>query len=252
LVDYSGRMASVYDAGRSLSSEVLEQWMVTAARYIVGGTRPILDLGSGTGRFSRALADRFGVTVVGMEPARGMRDRAALRAGAGVVLAGGRAEELPFADRAFGAVWASQVIHHVSDRAALAGEVARVLAPGGPVLLRGALSGRGEAVSWARWFPAAAERALAVFPRLEEITAEFAACGLELVAVDVVQQVIASDLNDLLERTRLRADSILAMLPDAEFRSGLAAMAHEVGRRGAGDPITEALDLAVFSAPRRR
>lgn len=44
-----------------------------------------------------------------------------------VYLVGGRAEAIPYADRAFKAVWASQVIHNVTDMNACARELRRVL-----------------------------------------------------------------------------------------------------------------------------
>jgi ubiquinone/menaquinone biosynthesis C-methylase UbiE len=195
-IDYSGRMASVYDAGRSLPASAVETWMNAAARHIQPRSRPILDLGSGTGRFSGALAERFGVSVVALEPAAGMQAQASRRNDTGVLLVAGDATMVPTASGVFSAVWASQVVHHVADRARLAVELARVLIPGGCVLVRGMLTGRPEAIAWAPWFPAAAAATRDQFPQLAEIASVFAAAGLEHTGLEAVRQVSACDLND--------------------------------------------------------
>jgi len=178
-VDYSGHMAVVYDAGRALSPDVVGTWMDAAARHVDPRGRPILDLGSGTGRFSKALSERFGVPVVGLEPAEGMRASAARRGDAGVFLVGGDGEHVPMPPGVFGAVWASQVIHHIRDRAALAAELGRVLMSRGYVALRGMLTARPDAIGWAPWFPEAAATACRQFPQLAEISAVFASVGIQ-------------------------------------------------------------------------
>lgn len=72
----------------------------------------ILDLGTGTGQFSAALARTTGATVVTCEPSAAMR-------------AAAPAEAMPFRDGAFDDVGASRVVHH----AASAATVRHVLPP---------------------------------------------------------------------------------------------------------------------------
>ena len=73
-VDYDARLHGVYAAGREMSTEALETWMEAFARHSPE-TRPLvwLDLGSGTGRLTPALADAFGGPVHGVEPSDKMR-----------------------------------------------------------------------------------------------------------------------------------------------------------------------------------
>ena len=90
--------------------------MDAVARHLGPAGGAILDLGSGTGRFSSALATRFGVPVVALEPADGMREQARPAGSRGrVAMVAGRGEAVPARDGAFVAVWASQVLHHVDD-----------------------------------------------------------------------------------------------------------------------------------------
>jgi SAM-dependent methyltransferase len=113
-------------------------------RFLLGEVRPgdrALDLGSGAGEFTAALADA-GAAVVGVDVAEAALSRA--RA-AHPELDFRRASidgPLPFPDGAFDLVWSSEVIEHVADTARWLSEVRRVLSPGGRLLLTTPSHGR--------------------------------------------------------------------------------------------------------------
>lgn len=86
-----------------------------------------MEVGVGTGRFSAPLGVTFG-----LDPSVAMIE-AARRRGVGCVQ--GVAERLPFRDGAFDLVLMVTVDFLLSDRAAAFGEAARVLAPGGAVVV---------------------------------------------------------------------------------------------------------------------
>jgi SAM-dependent methyltransferase len=109
--------------------------MAVARPYLPGRGGAILDLGAGTGRFSDALARCTGAAVVAGEPPPAMR--AAFRAAVAAPVVAGTAKAAPFRGAAFDAVRASQVVHHVTDLAAFAATVRRVLRSAGHLLLRG-------------------------------------------------------------------------------------------------------------------
>jgi SAM-dependent methyltransferase len=100
-----------------------------------------LDLGAGEGTFTAVLAEA-GADVIGAEIAEAAVARA--RAAHGeldfrlVPLEG----PLPFADRAFDLVWASEVIEHIADTERWLAEVRRVMTPGGRLLLTTPSHGR--------------------------------------------------------------------------------------------------------------
>ena len=75
-VDYEGPMSRDFNSGRALSSHSLAVWRAALEPHI-GRADNVLDLGSGTGRFAVLIAEWFGATVIGVEPAGGMREVAA-------------------------------------------------------------------------------------------------------------------------------------------------------------------------------
>ncbi|HEX4539467.1 MAG TPA: class I SAM-dependent methyltransferase [Acidimicrobiales bacterium] len=248
-VDYSGRMASVYGAGRRLAPEAMSAWMDAASSRVGAADGPILDLGSGTGRFSSALGARFGVMVVAVEPAEGMRHQAVTDdVGRAVAMVAGRAESVPVRDGAFVAVWASQVVHHVDDLPACAAELRRVVRPGGPVLLRGTFEATCPLIPWAPYFPEAIRIATERFPTLEEITAAFDAAGLHRRAHDIIWQTTAGSMGELAERVRLRADSTLELLTIDEFAAGLARLEAAAAAETSPVPVREAIELVAFAS----
>lgn len=92
----------------------------------------VLDAGAGTGRFSRALAD-MGARLVSLDIGEKLlelvRAKCATQTMVGSVL------DLPFPDGAFDLVLSTEVIEHTTDPRRAVREFARVLAPGGKLVL---------------------------------------------------------------------------------------------------------------------
>ena len=117
-----GAAAGAYQRGRPPYPAAAIDWLVPA------GVRRILDLGAGTGKLTRLLADR-GFEVLAVEPIAEMRAELT-RAVPGVQVLEGVAENIPLRGRSVDLVLAAQAWHWV-DPALATAEVARVLAPGG-------------------------------------------------------------------------------------------------------------------------
>jgi SAM-dependent methyltransferase len=124
--------------GRIWQERQQDERMRLIARY--GGAllgRRILDLGSGMGGTSVALG-LAGAAPLAFEYNRAYCDIIRLRAGRydmGLPVVNGTGEQLPFSDASFDLVIAWDVVEHVQDPALLLAELARVLRPGGRVLL---------------------------------------------------------------------------------------------------------------------
>ncbi len=121
------RAAASYDGVAALQRAVGEQLL---ARLPALEPARWLDLGSGTGHFSRALHARFpGSGGVALDIAEGMLRHARAQGGAGDYIAGD-AERLPLRDGCLDLVFSSLAVQWC-DFAAVLAEVRRVLRPGG-------------------------------------------------------------------------------------------------------------------------
>ena len=251
-VDYD-RMASDYVEARTLPPEGMTPWREAIRPWLPseGEDRsPMLDLGAGTGQFAAAVADWFGVQVVGVEPSRGMRAQAArAHPHPRVAWVAGVGERLPLAEASCAWAWVSTVVHHLDDLDGVAGELRRVLRPGRPVLVRQAFPGRMEAITlYQRFFPGAAAALIqqGELPTVERVSAAFAGAGFQVEALEAVDQVSATSLATYRDRVRLRADTGLKLLPDDQFAAGLTALDRAAAAETTPTPVVDRIDLLVL------
>jgi SAM-dependent methyltransferase len=225
-IDYDEKLWKGYAQGRALPRQSLTVWMDAVARY-ADPRRPltVLDLGSGTGRFSPSLAEWFGGPIYGVEPAAKMREVAGtLNAHPAVIYLAGRAEHIPLADASCDLAFLFFVLHHFEDPQTAAAELARVVRPSGIVCIRTQFSDRLRDIAWRRYFPRALEIEREMFPTVDETTATFRRAGFEPVALDEVEFDVAANPLAHLERLRHRAISTLELLSEDEVEAGLRAM----------------------------
>lgn len=245
--DYE-RMASVYDRGRAIPLEALDGWRVALTDYLPPAAgAPILDLGSGTGIFSVALATWFDCWIVGMEPSEAMRRRAlAARSHPRVAYMGGQGERIPLADSSCGCAWLSTVVHHITDLPACARELRRVIVPGGRVLVRNAFADRTAGVTWLRYFPEGARIARRRWPSVGMVVERFSTAGFERERLTSVAQVTAPDMRAYIAMIEARADSSLAVISDEDFARGVKALEGAAAEQSSSAPVVDRLDLLVF------
>jgi ubiquinone/menaquinone biosynthesis C-methylase UbiE len=92
----------------------------------------LLDAGGGTGRVSEVLKSHVGRIVVA-DASPGMAKQAARKTDISAVCT--QTEALPYPDGAFDRVIMVDALHHVTDQRITAGELWRVLKPGGILLI---------------------------------------------------------------------------------------------------------------------
>jgi demethylmenaquinone methyltransferase/2-methoxy-6-polyprenyl-1,4-benzoquinol methylase len=128
-VRFFDRVSRLYDLVMpSAQRGVLLDGLSRAERPV----RRVLDVGGGSGRAAVALdAPDRQVTVV--DVSRGMLSRAR---GRGLSSVQGDARRLPVADASVDAVTVVDAFHHMPDQRTVLADVARVLAPGGVVVIR--------------------------------------------------------------------------------------------------------------------
>jgi SAM-dependent methyltransferase len=108
---------------------------------LLGGVagRSVLDVGAGTGIASYAFAAAGARRVVALEPdpshVIGQGAIHSLGSARVIEVVGAFGEQIPFDDGEFDVVYARQVLHHARDLDALVAECARLLRPGGRLLV---------------------------------------------------------------------------------------------------------------------
>jgi SAM-dependent methyltransferase len=223
-----GSIAADYDRLRSQPADAAVDWLLPDNRDL------LVDLGAGTGLFTRALASRA-ARVVAVEPDERMR--AVLRARSpGVQVLAGSGEAIPMPDASADGVFASSAWHWM-DPARTIPEVTRVLRDGGRL---GVIwTGRDRESEWLRadeWFreasrrgdPFNADRARRERPGLRNLTLpdESLITNIETRTFQFTRAMAPADLVEMLatysriitaspavrERGRARATAALAEL----------------------------------------
>ena len=237
----------MYQRGRTLPDADTSRLVEAAARH-VSSSRPVtaVDVGSGTGRFTPALARAFGAAV-GVEPSDGMRGVAVREATApGVSYVGGRAEALPLASSSCGAAWVFLVLHHVDDLVACGRELGRVLQPGGMAALRSVFPEWQREVLWQHFFPGAKTLEEQVMPSLARLLDAWRPFGLEMHGREVVEIELAPDFATYVDRIATRAISLLEALDDDQFAAGMDAMRAAAEHEPEDRPVVEPVDLLLL------
>lgn len=130
--------AEYYDDTRSLRPETQEM-VIAQLTGELRGRGPCLEVGVGTGRIALDL-HRSGVEMAGVDLSRPMLGKLVAKSGgrAPFPLAVADATELPVADRRLGGVVICHVLHLIEAWRRAVEEVARVLGPGGVLLVESA------------------------------------------------------------------------------------------------------------------
>jgi ubiquinone/menaquinone biosynthesis C-methylase UbiE len=239
-VDYDTEQYQDYARGRALTGPQRQAW-ISAFEAALPARRPLagLDVGSGTGRFTPALAEAFG-PACGIEPSVRMREVAQAQSRhPGVRYLAGSAEDMPVPSGSADYALLFLSWHHVQDKPAAARELARVVRPGGRLLLRANFSDHHPRPWWLEHFPRGLEADTALFQPLHEVIATFTADGWRVASFGTVTEPSYGTRADMLQRLRLRTLSFFAQLRPDEVEAGLRSIEQAV----AADPGAPAPEL---------
>lgn len=183
----------------------------------LSNTRSFLDIGCGTGNYTRALAARGGAWT-GLDASKIMLDQAKLEPSS-VNWVLGDANRLPFADAAFDGVVSTLAIHHFPDLYQPFSEVRRVMS-GGAFVLFTAFAEQLRDYWLCHYFPTMLERSVRMMPSRHVVTAALRSVGFR--SINVVPFTVGERLQDLfLYSGKLRPQLYL----DAQVRANISSFA---------------------------
>ena len=214
-----------YDLGRNLTSEATDALMDILRGYVAQPVNLIVDLGSGTGRFTAALAEAFAAQVLGVEPAANMRVTAdAKPRPPSVRFVQGQAESIPLEDGMADLVFMSQVLHHLTDIPKALFEIRRVLKLNGTLCVRQTTRENLDSYFYQRFFPAARAVDERRLPSRDELGRVARSCGFRAVAIETLSHQIAASATEYVDKIALRTYSDLECIDDAAFHEGLDSL----------------------------
>ena len=236
-----------YDAARQLSPEARELW----SRALAGplgraSTTFVVEVGCGTGRFLSLVRALSRAAICGIDVSEAMLGVAARRAIPRAHLVRASAEALPLRDGVAHVALLLFVYHHVGDKPAALRELARVLGPGGRLVVGAPTRENLDSYPWMRFFPRARSLDWERMPARSSVIETGRQAGLALEHLSTMEQPTAPSWPAYAKRIAMRGISTLRLLSDREFETGLAALTRCSAARDPSDPVNEELDLFVF------
>lgn len=238
---------AAYDRGRDHGPDMLDLWMNAIDSHLDGqAITRILDLGCGTGRFSEALAARFGAEVIGIDPSAKMLGRAREKqCDSRVHYHRGRAEAIPLLSHSVDMVFISMSLHHFTDQSLAANECRRVLRQQGSAFVRTGTRENIESYPYVPFFPSTRPILEELLPDSPGVREMFEAAGFHLVVSEIVTQKVAPAWAAYAEKLSAGGDSVLTRLSRQDWESGLAALRSRSVQVG-DQAVVEPIDLFVF------
>jgi len=229
--DYS-KIASFYDKGRSLSEQNTIIWL-TLIEKLSGASKGarVLDLGCGTGRFSLPMVYQLEFNVTGTDSSVEMLAKAKQKdSGSKVSWILADASTLPFPAGSFDLVFMSHLLHHVDNPLTVMKECYKVLASTGIVLIRyGAMEQIRNDVEHT-FFPQVTEIDEPRTPNRDNVEKWLMNAGFgPFSSEEIVQQTYQTGTAHL-DAARERSTSVLSMISEESFRTGISRLTEYVGK----------------------
>jgi ubiquinone/menaquinone biosynthesis C-methylase UbiE len=177
-----------------------------------------LDIGCGSGNYTHEL-QQLGYNFIGIDPSGEMLEKAKLKNPA-IDWRLGSAESLSLNKNSIDGVVATLTIHHWQDLGKGFAELARVLKPGGILVLFTSLPEQMQNYWLRRYFPIMIEASIVQMPSLEQISAAMKAADISIIQSE--NYFVKSDLQDLFLQSG-KNDPELYFQP--EVRAGISSFA---------------------------
>jgi SAM-dependent methyltransferase len=246
-IDY-GEVASGYDNSRRVEPAIADS-LVAGLHSL--GARSVLEIGAGTGNYTRALA-ASGLSMLAIDRSPAMAQIGARKAPAHWVLADG--DTLPFGKRSIDAVTGVNVLHHMPALEAALAEFRRVARLG--AVVQAVIRENLRTLWYRHYFPEIDDVLLPLHPTLGGLIATMFRAGFSRVATAKVFYSGRCDLTFEAARTQPRllfdsgfrvATSGFRRLANAAIVRGLAALERDLDS-GAFAEVAASFDSAHTDA----
>lgn len=217
---YYRKTSPLYDQIRLDHESDFENTINIILGQCTSKTKNILDIGCGTGRYGKSLADK-GFFVVGIDRSSDQLEQAKKI----IQTVQGNATSLPFADNSFDVCTMILMLHHLSneDRSKAFSEVNRVLRDNGAFIIKTCSTEDLRHRLTSIFFPELFELDSKRYPEIETIIHELKA----YFSVSIVNSkiFISTDKEETLHKFSMRKSSNLGTLSDEQLSAGIAKMA---------------------------
>jgi SAM-dependent methyltransferase len=221
MANYTEHFALVaprYDALREEATDEVVGWIAEASH--LAREQAFVDIGCGTGAMTVALARRFALDAVGIDPSPEMLSGAPDHVAATCRFVRGRAEQLPFPEDSFDRALMQTAVH-LMERPKAFREARRVLRADG-LLTVFTVDPAGVDEFWlATWFPSYASIDRRRFPTEAALTVELATAGFQQVKTQRRARKLAFTRERALTMLRSRFASSFVVMSDAEYEAGV-------------------------------
>jgi ubiquinone/menaquinone biosynthesis C-methylase UbiE len=243
----STAVPELYHRSRALTSTDVDRWVSLVQEVFPrAGSGLLIDLGCGTGRFTAPLAERLGVSVIGVDPSQKMLQEAAHHiCSPHIAYREGSAEAIPLGVSVAALIFMSNAIHHVASLDQALREMRRVLQPQGIVFVRNYSLENLASLYYLQFFPEAMQISRTMLWPRSTLVAHFTARGFAHLTEGTMQQEASPEVEAYLRKIESRVYSDLALISDEAFGRGIVRMKEASTSLGSG-PILEEVDYFVF------
>ncbi|MGB3478141.1 MAG: class I SAM-dependent methyltransferase [bacterium] len=240
---------SRYVQARKLPKETIALWLSTITKYVPqNAIATIIDVGCGTGRFTKELADHFSAQVYGIDPSSKMLKEAIENViSTKVKFLQGSTEHISLNDDFSDLVFLSQVYHHIEDKNRAFLEIKRVLKTGKFLCIRTSTIENLNTILYLRFFPQALKKDMEFLSSRNDVIDTVHSSGFKLKGHEIVRQKFANNLKEYTEKIKSRGLSDLVSITDGEFHDGLAKLEIYCKEQDTETDVIEELDFFIYT-----